>query len=170
MQKIFFVIIMSFLLSQMKVCGQKSSDLYLEGCGEQGYAAFFDSVHNLRKDFIKDLNHSYYCYVVFNIDSSSSSYDFQLIEHPDARLPDAVKKYIRELFELTNGKWQIRAWTQGNSSPRSLAFLVSLLKSDQPINERLKDDIAFELSLIAPKKQKNINANGPNINPVSLLF
>src|SRR5450432_1717573 len=106
MRKLFFLITLFLFVSSLRSFSQNDTNAYLKGYNETNYFKYFDSLNSLKKATIQHLNHTYKCYVVFKVDTNAIVTDFELIEIPEARLPEIARRYIEDLFTSTNGKWQ----------------------------------------------------------------
>jgi hypothetical protein len=154
MKKIFLITITFFFGVQSY--SQVDSSFYLKGYKSLNYIKYFDSLNNEKKDIVKNLDHSYSCYVIFKI-YKSNIIDFEFIEIPKATLPDLVKEYIKNLFSTTNGMWINEKTENVNNDYKEVLFSVSLLKSNQSIRERLNDlKDEFEFTLIGLPKAKRL--------------
>lgn len=157
MKKKLFISVIYLFIFNLFSFSQEDSNIYLRGYQAKNYINYFDSLHNLKKEVIKDLNHSYSCYVIINIDKKGNLSNFEFIEIPEARLPELAKNYIKYLFSTTNGMWECEKIEMEKRTSNELLFSVSLLKSDQPIQERLKDlDKSIEFALKNLSKQKRL--------------
>ena len=136
---------------------QSDSGYYLKGYDPKNYLNYFDSLHNIKKGAIENLNHSYSCYIVFKVDKNASISNFEFIEIPDAPLTENVKDYIKHLFYTTNGRWGHKKTSLDKINSDDLLFSLTLVKASQSIHERLKDlDKSFEFALMSLSKQKRL--------------
>ncbi|MBL0337589.1 MAG: hypothetical protein IPP73_20395 [Chitinophagaceae bacterium] len=136
---------------------QNDSLIYLKGYDTKSYLQYFDSLHNVKKEALSTLEHSYSCYIIFYIDKDGNISDFEFIEIPEAPLPEIAKNYIKYLFSATNGMWTSNKMEINKGKLSELFFSVTLLKANQAIEERLKDlDKAIAFSLLELKKQKRL--------------
>lgn len=170
MKNVYWIGIMLFLVNNTRALGQSDSDLYLSGYSNNNYYQYFDSLHSVRKGAIQDLNHSYKCYIVFRICANANIDDLEIIEIPEAPLPENVKVYIQDLFFSTNGKWAFKNTLKAFSG--DLLFSVSLLKSNQSPEQRIKDVAKiFQFSLSGLQLQKRLMAyNLQNEKSLTLPF
>jgi hypothetical protein len=119
---------------------QKDSLVFIKGYNETNYLQYFDSLHRIEKEILKSLNHSYYCYVKFEINSNNEVANFDLIEMPEAPLPALAKKYIKDLFLSSNNKWIKKKIPDSSHISEYLLFSVSLKNKRETIEETLKVD------------------------------
>lgn len=168
MRKLFYLSVLSLLFGNLTALSQKNSDVYITGYSQNNYYKFFDSLHNINKATIQSLKHSYKCYLIFKIDTNANFTEFEIIESPDAPLPEVAKKYIQYLFNSTNGKWSSNNTHKIPSD--DLLFSVSFLKSNQSAKERIKDfEAVHEFALIGLPLQKRLK--GYNLqNEVSITL
>ena len=152
------LIVSSFLfLFNIMSFSQCDSAIFLKGYNPKNYIKYFDSLHTIKKEVIANLNHSYSCYIIFKIDKNANISNFEFIENPEAPLPEIAKNYIKDLFLTTNGMWVYEKKGIAKTNSDELLFSLSLLKTNQPILERLKDvEKSFEFALMSLPKQKRL--------------
>lgn len=172
MKKMFLISVSYLFIFNLFSFSQEDSSIYLKGYHAENYINYFDSLHKIKKEAIKDLNHSYSCYVIINIDKKGNLSNFEFIEIPEARLPELAKNYIKYLFSTTNGMWKCEKIETDKGNSDKLLFSISLLKSDQLIQERLKDlDKSIKFALIYLSKQKRLEGyNLTKERVISLSF
>ncbi|MBC7936306.1 MAG: hypothetical protein H7Y86_13225 [Rhizobacter sp.] len=143
-----FLLVPMLLTAYSISFAQKDAGFYLRGYQESGYQKYFDSQHQSGKGTIEELSSSCYFYVVFKIDSSANIFDFELIEIPEIPIPETAKKYIKNLFFSTRGKWEQKEVSGKNAISEELLFSVSLLYKNEKIEDRINyADIAFQFAL-----------------------
>lgn len=149
---------------------QNDSDVYLAGYDKNNYFKYFDSLHNKQKVTIQSLNHTYKCYLVFKIDTNANLTNFELIEIPDAPLPEIAKIYVQNIFNSTNGKWVLNNKHKAFSD--DLLFSVSLLKMNQSPEQRIKDFApSFEFTIKGLQLHRRLKAyNLQNEVSITLPF
>ncbi|MBC7936307.1 MAG: hypothetical protein H7Y86_13230 [Rhizobacter sp.] len=162
------------LLFNYFICyAQNDSAIYLKGYEKTNYLRYFGSLHELKKASISNLEHSYYCVVVLKVDSTAKVTNLEIIEMPDAILPQLAKKYIESVFWSTQDKWVIENKNLFAKKPaRSLFFDVDLLKINQSIDQRLKDyEKHMEFVLFVMPHHPSLKDYDPrHLNLVTLAF
>jgi hypothetical protein len=129
----------------------------LRGYTLSNYLTYFDSIHNLKKGMLTDLDSSSYCLVTFRIGEDSKIYDFEFIEATGMPLNPKIKEYILSIFNETEGRWEKNP--QNNNYSKEI-YEVKILKKDRDSPSelmRLDKFLAFKLyELDAIKKSKGL--------------
>jgi hypothetical protein len=171
MKKIILITAACFFCFSLFSYSQDGTSINLKGYNSKNYQQYFDSLHKKNVQKIKDLDHSYDCYVVFKIEKNSIS-NFEFIEIPKAQLPELAKKYIYELFSTTNGMWEYKKIDKVKIEAKEFLFSISILKSNQTIKERVKDsEYYFEFALEKLKHHERLKEYSfLNENKITLSF
>jgi hypothetical protein len=105
----------------------------LRGYPATEYYRFFHSLHNQRKDLIRNTERSSFAFVILSILPSSKIADLEILEVPGLPIDSVSKKYIVDLFKATDGNWEFAEKTK---IVTKIIFSVSLLKNSQSSDEK----------------------------------
>ena len=171
MKKIILITATCFFCFSFISFAQPDTSIYLKGYNNKNFIHYFDSLHKENAATLKNLNHSYKCYILFRIKKNSMN-NFEFIEIPKAPIPELAKKYICELFSTTNGMWEYHNKETSKLETREFLFSISLLKSNQTIKERMKDsEYYLEFALEYLKQHERLKGSSFfNENQITLSY